>query len=165
MHKIFNKNTVKISYSCMNNISSILSTHNKNILNPKLTSLGCNCRNKDNCPLDGECLTPNIIYHADITTDNDHKFYYGTSEATFKHCHSNHTCDFKHVKYQHASELAKYIRQLKNNNSNYSIKWLIASKVYGYANSLSCKLCLMEKYWVIEYFDNPNLLKTLRQLV
>ena len=61
MHKIFNKNTAKINYSCMNNISSILSTHNKNILNPKQTSFGCNCRNKDNCPFDGECLTPNII--------------------------------------------------------------------------------------------------------
>ena len=106
MHKIFNKNTVKISYSCMNNISLILSTHNKNILNPKQISFGCNCRSKDNCPLDGECLTPNIIYRADITTDNDHKFYYGTSETTFKHCHSNHTRDFKHVKYQHATELA-----------------------------------------------------------
>ena len=34
IHKIFNKSNVKISYSCMNNISSILSTHNKNILNP-----------------------------------------------------------------------------------------------------------------------------------
>ena len=61
MHKIFNKNTGKISYSCMNNISSILSSHNKNILNPKQISFGCNCRNKDNCPFDGECLTPNII--------------------------------------------------------------------------------------------------------
>ena len=61
MHKIFNKNTGKVSYSCMNNISSILSTHNKNILNPKQISFGCNCRNKDNCPFDGECLTPNII--------------------------------------------------------------------------------------------------------
>ena len=35
MHKIFNKNTIKVSYSCMNNISSILSNHNKNILDPK----------------------------------------------------------------------------------------------------------------------------------
>ena len=61
MHKIFNKNTGTISYSCMNNISSILSSHNKNILNPKQISFGCNCRNKDNCPFDGECLTPNII--------------------------------------------------------------------------------------------------------
>ena len=128
MHKIFNKNTLKVSYSCscMNNVSSILSTHNKNILNPKQTSFSCNCRNKDNC----ECLTPNIIRCADITTDNDHKFYYGTSETTFKKRHSNRTCDFKHV-----AEFAKYIGQFKNNNFNYSVKWLIASKLYG--NSLS----------------------------
>ena len=65
----------------MSNTSSISSTHSKNILNPKQTSLGCNCRN---CPLDGECLTPNIMYRADITTDNDHKFYCGTLETTFK---------------------------------------------------------------------------------
>ena len=71
----------------MNNISSILSTH-------KQTSFGCKCRNKDNFPLDGECLTPNIIYRPDITTDNDHKFYCGTSETTFKHRHSNHTRAF-----------------------------------------------------------------------
>ena len=163
MDKIFNKNNVKISCSCMNNISSILSTHNKNILNQKQTSFGCNGRNKDNCPPDGECLTPNIIYCADIPADNDHKFYYGTSETTFKHC--NHTHDFKHVKYQHATELAKYIWQLKNNNFNYSIKWSIASKVYGYANLLSCKLCLMEKYCIIKYFHDPNLLNKKSELI
>ena len=106
----------------MNNINSILFTHNQNILNTKQTSFGCNCRNKENSQLDGECLTPNIIYRVDITTDNDHKFYYGTSETIFNHCHSNHTRDFKHVKYQHAPELAKYVWQLKNNNLNYSIK-------------------------------------------
>ena len=115
MNKIFNENTVKVSHSCMNNISSILSTHNKNILNQKQISFGCNCRNKDDCPLDGECLTPNIIYRAG-------KFNYGTSEMTFKKRHSNHTRDFKHVKYQNATELTKYIWQLKNNNFNYGIK-------------------------------------------
>ena len=71
----------------------------KNILNQKQISFGCNCRNKDNCPLDGECLIPNIIYYADITIDNNHKFYYGMSEVTFKHPHGSHTHDFKHVKY------------------------------------------------------------------
>ena len=128
MYKIFNKNTLKVSYSCscMNNVSSILSTHNKNILNPKQTSFGCNCRNKDNCSLNGECLTPNIIRCADITTDNDHKFYYGTSEITFEKRHSNRTRDFKHVSYKHAAECAKYIWQFKSNNSNYNVKWLIA---------------------------------------
>ena len=29
LHKIFNKNTVKISYSCMKNINSVISSHNK----------------------------------------------------------------------------------------------------------------------------------------
>ena len=122
-----------MSYSCMNSISAILSTHNKNILNPKQTSFGCNCRNKDNCPLEGECLTPNIIYRAEITTDNDHKFYNGTSsETTFEQCHSNHTRDFKHVIYQHATELAKYIWQLKT---------IISITV------LSCRL--LQKYMVM----------------
>ena len=35
LHKIFNKNTVKISYNCMKNISYVVSSHNKNILNPR----------------------------------------------------------------------------------------------------------------------------------
>ena len=74
MHEIFNRNIVKFSYSCMNNISSTLSTHNKSILNPKQISFGWNCRSKDNCPLDGECLTRNIIYRADVTTDNDQNY-------------------------------------------------------------------------------------------
>ena len=34
LNKIFNKNTVRVSYSCMGNISSIISSRNKNILNP-----------------------------------------------------------------------------------------------------------------------------------
>ena len=44
--KTFNKSTVNISYSCMKNINSIISSHNKNILNPRTMSFGCNCRKK-----------------------------------------------------------------------------------------------------------------------
>ena len=36
-HKKFNKNAIKISYSCMRNISSIIASHNKSILLPKAT--------------------------------------------------------------------------------------------------------------------------------
>ena len=55
MLKIFNRNTVKISYSCLRNISSIISSHNRNILRPKQKSFGCNCRVKNKCPLNSEC--------------------------------------------------------------------------------------------------------------
>ena len=37
LHRIFDRNTVKISYSCMSNISSIISGHNKNLLNLTVT--------------------------------------------------------------------------------------------------------------------------------
>ena len=60
-HKIFNKSTVKISYNCMRNINSIISAHNRSVLNPPKTNYGCNCRDNTNCPLQNQCLTPNIV--------------------------------------------------------------------------------------------------------
>ena len=36
-HKVFSKNAIKISYSCMRNIGSIIAPHNKSILRPKAT--------------------------------------------------------------------------------------------------------------------------------
>ena len=53
MHKIFNRNTVKISYSFLRNISSSISSQNRNILSPKQKSFRCNCRVKNECPLNG----------------------------------------------------------------------------------------------------------------
>ena len=64
LHKTFNKNTVKISYSCMKNINSVVSCHNKNILNPRTTSFGCNCWKKESTPVNGECLTSQLMYKA-----------------------------------------------------------------------------------------------------
>ena len=45
LHKICNKNTVMISYSCMPNMAAILSRHNKAILASKNTNVHppCNC--------------------------------------------------------------------------------------------------------------------------
>ena len=67
---IFNRNKIKISYSCMQNIKSVINNHNMKILNnTNEIEEGCNCRNKNSCPLDGKCLTPNIIYEAQITSN------------------------------------------------------------------------------------------------
>ena len=120
MCKIFNKNTVKVSYSCMKNMDSIISGHNHNILNPKQRSFGCNCRKKEN----GECLTPKVIYRADVTNEanNDQKFYFGIAETTFKEPFNNHKRDVKHIKYQYNTELTKYIWNLKNNIILYSLE-------------------------------------------
>jgi hypothetical protein len=160
MHRIYNKNTVKISYSCMRNMESIISSHNKNILYPKTKSFGCNCRAKAECPLRGSCLTPQIVYRADVTnlTTNDKKFYIGLAETTFKERFSNHKKDMKHEKYKNSTELAKYVWSLKNLSIPYSITWNIVDKVYGSANRNMCNLCLSEKLMIIESFNDSSML-------
>ena len=66
-HKILNKKSVKISYSCMQSMSSIVSTRNYSTLNPSKTSFGFKSRNRSVCLLQNKCLRPNIVYQADIT--------------------------------------------------------------------------------------------------
>ena len=50
------------------------------------TEESCNWRNKIHCPLDGKCLTPNIIYEAQITSNQlnyKQKVYIETVETDF----------------------------------------------------------------------------------
>ena len=64
LHKIFNRNTIKVSYSCTENMSMIIKKHNKKIINAKIrpTILTCNCQKKTECPLNGNFLQPSVIY-------------------------------------------------------------------------------------------------------
>ena len=100
---IFNRNKIKVSYSCMQNIKSVLNNHNMNVLNNTAEiEEGCNCKNRNNCPLDGKCLTPNIIYETQITSNQPNymqKVYIGTAETDFKHRFNNHTKSFNHEHY------------------------------------------------------------------
>ena len=64
LHKIFNKNTVKASYSCTKNIKSIISSSNKKILHqnwPCPKEQKCNCIKKEFRPLNGNCQIENIV--------------------------------------------------------------------------------------------------------
>ena len=117
-HNIFNKTTVKISYSCMKNINSVISSHYKNILNPRTASFGCNWRKEESYPLNGECLTSQLVYRVTVTNvvNEDMKKYIGLADTTFKERHSNHKRDFKHQKYCNCTELAKYVWKLKKKN-------------------------------------------------
>ena len=86
----------------MDNISSIISSLNKNILNPvSNTEYGCNCRSKESCPLQNKCLTPKIVYRADVKnlTNDEKRFYLGVAETPFKERIGTHTRDFKDSKY------------------------------------------------------------------
>ena len=68
-HKLFNRNNIKTSYSCMGNMATIISRHNAKILNPAPAEdpCTCNCRKPDTCPLSGKCLTKCVVYKATVT--------------------------------------------------------------------------------------------------
>ena len=74
--KLFNKHTVKLSYSCMPSMSSVIHKHNKSIMNAEkeTESRKCNCPRNSTCPLDGNCLQKNLIYKAAVSSGEDTKF-------------------------------------------------------------------------------------------
>ena len=84
----------------MRNMSLILA-HSHRLLTPNNSSFGCNCITKSNCPLKETCLTPKMIYQADVTNDVDdeYKFYYSLTESSFKERFRNHTKSFNHRRY------------------------------------------------------------------
>ena len=68
LDKIFNRYTIKVSYSCMNNVSQIVKQHNRNVCNKKEKQTNsCNCRNKDKYPLNGNCKVQNVIYKCTVS--------------------------------------------------------------------------------------------------
>ena len=72
-HKIFNRNTVKISYSCMPNLKQKIDRRNKSILQ-KTTAppilKACSCRRPADCPIAGNCLRSSVVYQTTVTTED-----------------------------------------------------------------------------------------------
>ena len=84
----------------MKNMNFVISSHNKNILNPRTVSFGCNCCKKESCPVNGQCLASKLVYRAIVTNavNEDMKKYIGLADTTFKESHSNHKREFKDQK-------------------------------------------------------------------
>ena len=57
-NKIFNINSINISYSWISNGKNLIKQHNSKILSKDQdkTHRSCNCRIKESCPLNGKCL-------------------------------------------------------------------------------------------------------------
>ena len=93
MHKIFNCNSVKVSYSCTENISQITNNHNNNILQlNENQECPCNCRQKDNCPMQEKCRVKNVLYKCiALTPTKPQRVYIGISEDELKKWYYNHT--------------------------------------------------------------------------
>ena len=105
LHKIFNKNIVKVSYSCMSNVKSIITSHNKGIIRKSqpqdISAENCNCRSKHACPLQNKCMNKDIIYKAPINRGDtqDTKHYIGmTSDQTYSKSNTGIVSNLSHTK-------------------------------------------------------------------
>ena len=87
LHKIFNRNTVKVSYSCTENIIQIIKGNNNKLISPKnVEDLPCNCQNE--CPLNGKCRTQDVVYGCVAsTTKEPFKYYIGGAKGEWKKRH------------------------------------------------------------------------------
>ena len=70
-----------------------------------------------------------LVYKATVTTSpGDARVFIGMTEHSFKTRFNNHKVSFKHRKHLHDSALSKYIWDLKDSDTDFSIKWLIVAR-------------------------------------
>ena len=169
LHKIFNRNTLKLSYSCTKNIGRIIKSHNKKVTKTeKIENLICNCRIKQDCPLNGKCREKNVIYKCVASVPNKpDKVYIGLTEHEFKTRYSGHKTSFKYKKHAKSTALSIYFWNIKEKEKiDPILTWSILKSVPAYSNiTKRCPLCLQEKLEIISYKNPEELLNKKSELI
>ena len=138
LNKIFVRHTLKLSYLCMPNMKSIITSHNKNKLSnttitpthAELAEKECNCRNKQECPLEEKWLQTNVVYQATVTTETATETYVGLA-TNFKERYRSHKTSFRNA---HKLKQTKLNSQSTFGNWNslkktFQIKWKILKNI------------------------------------
>ena len=103
----------------MPNLKQLINSHNNHLLRKfeeeapntilEKNTDNCNCRNKVNCPLQNNCMLKNIVYRANVKTEdenNSSKSYIGVTENSFKTRYNNHKSSFNNIATSNATELS-----------------------------------------------------------
>ena len=165
LHKIVNRNTVKLSYKCMPNFKATISRHNQKLLKRELSKNtqvapepGCNCSSGP-CPLvTNNCKIDHVIYRATVKDDNQETHTYtGVTRNTFKKRYYGHTYSFNH-RGENSTTLSSHLWNLKDQNKNYEISWNIVDRAQEFNPvNRKCRLCLKEKFYIIFQPDGATL--------
>ena len=158
LHKVLNRKTVKISYSCTQNFGNMIKNHNKKIemkenMNENENETNtCNCRKKEECPLQGECIQETVVYRAKVKVENGIEMtYIGSTEGQFKKRQYQHKSDFKYEKNKNKTTLAHYVWTMKEKGKEPNVTWEIVKKCNKYrCGSKKCDLCLTEKLEILK---------------
>ena len=113
-YKIFKRNTLKLTYSSMRNMSDIIKQHNCKALSTKNLHRLSNCRNKISCPLDGKCLQICMVLKVDVITNRNCDIHYVASDGELKTWYNNFTNLFCHWHHEQYTELPKSISKIQD---------------------------------------------------
>ena len=135
LHKFFNRNNVKVSYSSLPNFKSVINGHNRNILTEQEKPSPWNCRNKASSPLNWTCQHKNLSYSCKASTPDikqNHPHYIGLTEHTFKERRHKHNNVFKYESKRNSKELCNFIWSKKKEKINVDLVWNILNKTKPY---------------------------------
>ena len=143
LYKIFNRKTLKISYSCTKNIFQIINNHNKEIIkefhdwtnndNNNNNNNNCkqneyNCKTRMNCSMNRLCNLDNVVYQGIIYPKEnvkDRKTYIRISLTKWKSRYANPKFSFSHEHLKNQTALSKHFWSLKNKGLTPEIQWSI----------------------------------------
>ena len=158
LHKVFNRNNVKVSYCCLPNMNAVISGHNKKVLSSAVREqrIQCRCRGgQESCPVGGQCETKDTLYSAEVDTEQEgRKVYIGSTANTFKKRWTVHKSDCRLPAYEGRTKLSSHIWSLKKKQATYSIRWNLLGKAKSYTpETRRCALCTAEKTKILHYTE------------
>ena len=121
----------------------------------EIPSKTCNCKFKQNCPVNGKCLTSSVIYEAILNINSGPKkgesySYIGLTKDTFKKRFTGHNYSFRH-KTANQTTLSSLHHKLNDEGSEHSVEWKILEVAKPF-DGKKCNLCYREKWWIL---NNP----------
>ena len=165
LHKLFNKNTVKVSYKCMPNMAQSVSRHNAKILqvDQQQQPPGCNCQGgPGTCPVEGKCQTDCVVYRNTVTEagSGTAETYTGVTGNTFKKRWDGHKTDMRNPKYRNSTRLSIHVWALKDEGKDFNLTWSLIDRSTAF-NPITkkCRICLKEKYKIMYNREGSTLNK------
>ena len=118
LHKLFTRQTVKLSYRCMPCMAQAVARQNMKLLKNETEPVQvpkCNCRGGPaNCPVEGKCRPESVVYRATVkeTTSGKEDTYTGMTGRCFKERLYEHNTNMNRQTNRHATRLSDHVWKL-----------------------------------------------------
>ena len=158
LHSTMNRNTIKVSYSCLPNMGRRLASHNSKILKqvanptPKPQAV-CNCQKslKDQCPVPGACNQDGAVYESTVATNDGKMESYVGLATNFKKRYYKHKKTLLDRYVDGQTTLSNYVWLKRDQGKDPVVTWKYLEKDIPDFNPVTglCRLCTREKFQIV----------------